>query len=352
MGYCYISDPDGKMTGRQELTGIDWYKGDPDLAENLITNDTEGYMVNIPGGADYTDELPDYALVVEKNYAENTGTVIWGVVRLTDLRTGNTVKDRDSVTFSTTVYDDLRLSMTCDRGQEWTVDPLVIDETPDERWPLEVTAQLRSCDKDCAGSYLWVRKEGQEWRMFNDYEIGPMVTNISTKTLRVYMERVEDLTVRCYAVYKEDGGAPWMNPFTSGNQNFVEVHLHTKVNGFVTPDVEQTEGIHQVGTMDEEVAYKMRLTYNLAMVPESKYGLFKIEWHAWGTGVADKVMGYGPTLRFRPSDYGFTKHTGLNVSANVYMQACEEQVYDEETGTELITADDDTQDYLGSEVWS
>ena len=88
MPYVEAADPDGKQSGRQELTVVEWYEGVP--AKDFSNRIAAGTDYEIGDGS--VEGFPQYALKVKKNVAVDSPSQLFCVAKFTDRRTGTTVR--------------------------------------------------------------------------------------------------------------------------------------------------------------------------------------------------------------------------------------------------------------------
>ncbi len=359
--YAYVIDPANIMSGKVDLSGIEWYNRMPidgDYTTGRITNPVQSvlddvdvyddetgeliheaawrnvdFLISDGSGAEWCNGVPAYGLIVHKNVPQLSSMTIYGVIKFPDKRTGFTIRRLKNVDFNTEVYNDEGLSMKGDCSSEILLDPLSFPDTLQEGerlidvpWMRTVTAQLLSAEgniDDAEACYLWTVEDSSTaigWRELTDDEKELLsITTDKQRAISIDARLINKyLRLRCYGCRREEG-AEWINPLTIENSPFYEMQFTLTLNDTMYAEPVQVKGAQQGPEMNIECLYEMTLRYNGVDVPQAKRCLFLIHWWAQNLRTGAKVdMGYGPNLIFTPKDYDFSYPDGYNIWADVW----------------------------------
>ena len=348
-GYVSVADPAGIMGGEVTLTDIEWYDREPtegDYATGRITNPSQipaeaaayreiDYLISDGSGSEWCAGVPKHCLIIHKNLPEGAGQTIYGVLKFTDQRTGDTVRITKSKALSTSGYDNEATVLRGPDTPDMMIDALAVpDSVPSGRsvldvaWTRRIAVQMVGAEGDVADNeacYLWtVWDEAlQAWRNFSEVEMGCMIADDRAKELTFDARMVAGtVALRCYACRRSPGGA-WTDP-RNEDSPFYDCRVSQKMNNRITADPVQTGGVTQDLAMQVPCTYRMDIRYNGKPVPEEKLCLFIIHWYSVGLVTRNGVkvyvkndMGCGPTMEFTPCDLGYTYHDGFTVYAEL-----------------------------------
>lgn len=320
MPYVVVSDPEGMMSGKRTVTGVEWYEGAPKAdGSNRIANG-DHYIISDEG-------TPAYSLKVKKNVPVNSPMQIFAVYTITDTRKNTEVKIERSINLYTALYDTKNYSLRIDQPKSLTLDPLREKADSSGRWMHTITAQMYTglqavADRNAA--YWWqINENNSGWRDITQDELDIYISGKGsdgnwTKSLTFDARFVRNTSFRCMARYYE-GTRPTMADASLNVVCAVNVQMPKSLN----VQIRQTAGSKVSAAMNTTVKFECVITDNRQVVGTDKDKLFSITWkgHSGKSGVSDKVIGTGRTISFVPSSLGFDKAYGMSIYAEVKLYA-------------------------------
>lgn len=318
--YVNVADPHGVQSGRQTLTGVEWYEGTPKSdGSNRITDG-----VNYEIGTGEVEGFPKYALKVNKNVDPNVPEELFAIAIFTDKRRNTEVRVERSIKMYTAYYDAQNYSVKIEAPASWTIDPLKVK--PDEKgyWKHSVTAQLYSGKQpvpDSNAAYWWEVYENDTWRPVNDDDLAVWIdckdeAGHFTKTL-TFDARLMGRTVsfRVRAAYFEGlrPDAPSSEELQATTSVKMEMPKSLNAESILI------KGGKQSYDLSTPLGYEVIITYNKDIIGPDKDHLFRVDWYAQSTKPGSKpvFLGTGRKIEFIPKEIGIVPPHGVNTYADV-----------------------------------
>lgn len=320
MPYVVVSDPEGMMSGKRTVTGVEWYEGAPKAdGSNRIANG-DHYIISDEG-------TPAYSLKVKKNVPVNSPIQIFAVYTITDTRKNTEVKIERSINLYTALYDTKNYSLRIDQPKSLTLDPLREKADSSGRWMHTITAQLYTglqAVADSNAAYWWqINENNSGWRDITQDELDIYISGKGsdgnwTKSLTFDARFVRNTSFRCLARFFEGS-----RPTQSDASLSVVCAVNVKMPKSLNVQIRQTAGSKVSAAMNTTVKFEAVITDNRQVVGTDKDKFFAITWkgHSGKAGVTDKVIGTGRTISFVPSSLGFDKTYGMSIYAEVKLYA-------------------------------
>lgn len=319
MPYVEAADPDGKQSGRQELTVVEWYEGVPkqDFSNRITAGD------DYETGDGTVEGFPLYALKVKRNVPVDAPSQLFCVAKFTDRRTGTTVRVEGSVKLYTTLYEAKSYKVELDCPPSWDIDPL--SETS---WLHTLTARLYCGGEAVAdgnAAYWWeVMSDGDtDYHAPTDEDLelwvgckDPEGVFANTLTFDARMFKLAKFRVRA-AYY--DGVRP-----SVPERDCIQAEACVQVGLPPTLKVEQvqTKGFRTAADFSTPTGFKVVACDNRGTVSDEKLAeLFRIEWKGRSAkaGSQEVLLGTGASVEFVPKDKGFDPSAAVSVWADVQL---------------------------------
>lgn len=319
MPYVVVSDPEGQMSGKRTITGVEWYEGAPkqDGSNRIVSGDD--YVIS-------DTDTPTYSLKVKKNVEPNTPLQITAIFTITDTRKNTEVKFERSVNLYTALYDIANYALSIDAPKAWTIDPLRETADSNGKWLHTITAQLTTglqkvADENAA--YWWQINEGSGWRNITQDELDIYISGKDaegnwTKSLTFDARFIRNTSFRCLSRFYE-GERPAFPDSTLSAVTAINVQMPKSLN----VQIRQLSGSKINAAMSTPVKFECVLIDNRQVIGSDKDKFFTIIWkaHSGKAGVTDKEIGRGRTITFAPSSLGFDKAYGMSIYAEVKLYA-------------------------------
>ena len=318
--YVSVYDPEGLMNGVQPITSCRWFEGAPKPDNsNEITAGTNGYAISKSGN-------PTYSLSVEKNISVEDPTDIYALYTITDRRTNKALSFEKQISFHTGLFEASKQKLKIDCHSSWEID--VTQEVADSqgRWLHTITGQLYKgmlAVDDAKAAYWWqVSTDGKIYRDFTDDELGLMVSGKGedgywTKSLTFDARMFRKASFRLLAAAYDN-----VRPSAPTDPS---LQVTTSVKMIMPPTldflIQQEAGVKINAAMDTTVKFSCTPRTNRGAL--SNTDLFRVEWYAKSgkSGVAERLLGHGLSVEFKPASLGFDKNYTIAVYAKIYVYA-------------------------------
>lgn len=320
MPYVSVYDPEGMMSGQQTITSCRWFEGAPKADNsNEITSGTTGYTISKSG-------TPTYSLSVAKNFPVGSPVDIYAIYAITDKRTNKSLTFEKQISFHTGMYESTKQALKLDCKSVWEID--VTQEVADDagRWLHTITGQLYKgmlAVDDSKAAYWWqVSDNGKTFRDFTEDEMNLIVSGKGadgfwSKSLtfdaRMFRKASFRLTAAAYDDVRPNAPTdPSLQATTS-----VKMVMPPTLDFFI----QQESGFKVNAAMDTTVKFSCTPRTNRGALAATD--LFKVEWYAKSakSGTAEKLLGGGMEVSFKPSSLGFDKNYTMAIYAKIYVYA-------------------------------
>lgn len=318
----HVADPEGIMSGKQELSGAVYYEGAPKADGSNRILDGADYAISAEG-------CPAHSLKVKKNIPVDFPIEIFVVYYFLDKRTNMEVEEERSIPFYTTYYDSRNYSLKLDQPAVVTLDPLEAVENANGNWGYELNAQLYSGSEkvpDENAAYLWQVLENGAYREIDPMEDffldTPEVAGRWGKKIIVDYRFIKDLTIRCIGKYYEDTYPTGMDEGEHRQDITISVRMPA-----LTYKTIRTKGGKIAANLSTPVEIILQIFKNSTGEQiVGKDHFFQPKWYAKGktSNAVAKEIGTGMKVSFTPKEIGVTGANGLSVYAEVkvYDQYC------------------------------
>lgn len=336
-----VIDPEGVMSGNQQITGIEWYEGEPKVdGQNRITNDTQGYEI----GDGKVTGFPKFALKVKKNMDINKPVNIHALAVFNDKRLGKEVVIDFSETLYTTYYDSRSFALKImNQPENFTVNPLQKEVDDKGNWKVPINIRLYSGtnpveDEHAAyfvrildnGKYRNLNEEEIQMILVSGYENGSWNRNI---VLDARMFR--RISLKFLAAFYENN-----KPQAPQNEELsCNVSIKVEMPHSLAFSTAVTKGGKALYGYRNEIGRKLIIQDNKKIVT---YGtLFKTDWFAQSAkpGENEKFIANGESMEFIPAQAGMDKDYPVAIYPSVALYAGHAMITEGET---VVTDNDGT----------
>ena len=338
MPWYNAADPDGLMTGEQDITGAEWYEGAPkEAGANRITAETPGYEISADG-------TPQWSLTVKKNVPADSPVELYCIYTLTNKKTGAEERHEASAVLRTSVFDSANFALRLTTPPARVLNPLDVEPAADGSWEVVYAAQLYNGTEavpDANAVYWWQKKDKDtgQWRDFTEEET-ELYAAADGKTLTIDARLTEGVEAyRCRAAYHADGTPAPSAPPTSAWQ--AGASLRVQMPATLRVMQAQTAGMKMNAALSTPVRFEARLYYNRGEIGTGKDHLFLITWKArsGAPGSREVTLGTGRSVAFTPSSKGFNKAYAVSVWCEVLTYARHAVLVDSAGSTGAVLTD-------------